>query len=146
MGRECVWCGRELKSDNPGKLCLVCAAKLTDVMTDLPEVLDVEGVAKLLHLENAETVRRKHRKGDLPPCIPRQKKLLWLRDDIMAYLKFGQSFPAASMEEIQATVRALKLGVPIDQLTSYGLDPDKLIEEYGYPRNADEDQPQKRQV
>ncbi|MBA7565916.1 hypothetical protein ES708_07602 [subsurface metagenome] len=135
MDRQCAWCHRELKSDNPGKLCVVCAHKLKDVVVDLPEVLDVEDVRELLHLETAETVRRKHRKGELPDCIPGQKKLLWLKDDIMAYLKFGQSFSAASAEKIQAIAKALELGWPIDQMTGYGLDPQNLIDalkEFGY--------------
>lgn len=76
MGRRCLWCGRELAPDNPGKLCFICAHKLKDVVIGLPEVLDVEDVTEILHLENAETVRRKHRRGDLPSCIPGQKKLL----------------------------------------------------------------------
>jgi hypothetical protein len=105
------------------------------VVSDLPEVLDVEDVRELLHLENAETVRRKHRQGKLPDCIPGQKKLLWLKDNIVAYLKFGQSFSAATAEEIQALSIALKLGWPIDRMTLYGHDPGNLITElkkFGY--------------
>ena len=135
MGRICVWCGRELTADNSGKLCFLCADKLKDVVTDLPEVLDVEDMRKILHLEDAETVRQKHRRGELPDCIQGQKKLLWLKDNIMAYLKFGQSFSAATAEEIQAISIALKLGWPIDQLTLYGHDPGNLIAElkkFGY--------------
>jgi len=135
MGRRCLWCGRELAPDNPGKLCIVCAHKLKDVVIDLPEVLDVEDVTEILHLKNAETVRRKHRRGDLPSCIPGQKKLLWLKDDIVAYLKLGQSFSAATAEEIQAISIALKLGWPIDRMTCYGHDPSNLIKalkEFGY--------------
>lgn len=135
MERECQWCRRELEPDNPGKLCFLCAHKLKDVVTDLPVVLDVEDVRELLHLENAETVRRKHRRGELPDCIRGQKKLLWLKDDIVAYLKFGQSFSAATAEEIQAISIALKLGWPIDQMTLYGHDPGNLIAElkkFGY--------------
>ena len=103
-------------------------------MTDLPVVLDVEDVSELLHLENAETVRRKHRRGELPPCIPHQKKLLWLKDSMMAYLE-GRSLSAAAAEENQAIAIALKLGWPIGQMTLYGLDPGNLIAElkkYGY--------------
>ena len=135
MERECQWCRRELESDNLGKLCFLCAHELKDVVTDLPVVLDVEDVRELLHLEDAETVRRKHRRGELPDCIQRQKKLLWLKDDIVAYLKFGQTFSAATAEEIQAISIALKLGWPIDQMTLYGHDPDNLIAElkkFGY--------------
>lgn len=135
MERECQWCRRELEPDNPGKLCFLCAHKLKDVVTDLPVALDVEDVRELLHLENAETVRRKHRRGELPDCIRGQKKLLWLKDDIVAYLKFGQSFSAATAEEIQAISIALKLGWPIDQMTLYGHDPGNLIAElkkFGY--------------
>lgn len=128
MDRHCVWCQRELASDNPGKLCLVCAAKLEDVVTDLPEVLDVEGVAKLLH-SGVETVRRKHRQDELPDCISGWKKLLWFKDDIIAYLKFGQWFSAANAEEIQAIAVALKLGYPIDQMTGYGHCPENLVTE-----------------
>jgi hypothetical protein len=129
MDRQCVWCGRELAPDNPSKLCVNCAHKLKDVVVDLPEVLDVEDVRELLHLEDAETVRRKHRKGELPDCIPGQKKLLWIKDDIMAYLKSGQSFSAATAEEIKAIAIALKLGYPIDQMTLYGHDPSNLIDD-----------------
>lgn len=128
MGRQCVWCGRELVPDNPGKLCFICAHKLKDVVTDLPQVLDVEDVRKILHLENAETVRRKHRRHELPDCIPGQKKLLWLKDRMVAFLE-GQSLPAATAEEIQAISIALKLGWPIDQMTLYGHNPGNLIAE-----------------
>ena len=117
MERECQWCGRDLDPDNSGKLCFVCAHKLKDVVIDLPEVLDVEDVRELLHLENAETVRQKHRRGELPDCIQGQKKLLWLKDNIMAYLKFGQSFSAVANKEAQAILLVLKLGYPIDQAT-----------------------------
>ena len=127
MDRQCEWCGRELAADNYGKLCFVCAHKLKDVVIDLPEVLDVEDVRELLHLKNAETVRQKHRRGELPDCIQGQKKLLWLKDNIMAYLKFGQSFSAVASEEAQAILLALKLGYPIDQATLYGHDPGNLI-------------------
>jgi hypothetical protein len=135
MDKHCVWCGRELAPDNPGKLCVVCAHKLKDVVTELPEVMDVEDVKELLHLENAETVRRKHLKGKLPPCIPGQKKLLWFKDDIMAYLKFGKAFQLVSSEEMQAIAIAQKLGWPVDQMTGYGLDSQNLIDqlkEFGY--------------
>ena len=112
-------------------------------MTDLPDVLDAEGVAELLHID-VETVRRKHRQGKLPDCIPGQKKLLWLKDDIMAYLKSGQWFSAATAEEIQAIAIALKLGYPIDRMTLYGHDPGNLITELkklGYLQDGKE-QPQ----
>jgi len=135
MDRQCVWCGRELAADNHGKLCFVCAHKLKDVVIDLPEVLDVEDVRELLHLKNAETVRKKHRGGELPDCIQGQKKLLWLKDNIMAYLKFGQSFSAVASEEAQAILLALKLGYPIDQATLYGHDPGnlrKLLKDAGH--------------
>ena len=125
--RECVWCGRTLATDNPGKLCFDCAHKLKDVLVDLPEVLDVEDVRKLLRLEDAETVRRKYRRGELPPCIPGQKKLLWFKDDIMNHLKYGKSFSAVASEEAQAILLALKLGYPIDRATLYGHDPGNLI-------------------
>jgi len=135
MERECQWCRRELGPDNPSKLCFLCAHKLKDVVTDLPVVLDVEDVRELLHLENAETVRQKHRRGELPDCIQGQKKLLWLKDNIMAYLKFGQSFSAVASEEAQAILLALKLGYPIDQATLYGHDPGnlrKLLKDAGH--------------
>ncbi len=121
--------------DNHGKLCLVCAHKLKDAVIDLPEVLDVEDVRELLHLENAETVRQKRRRGELPDCIQGQKKLLWLKDNIMAYLKFGQSFSVVASEEAQAILLALKLGYPIDQATLYGHDPGnlrKLLKDAGH--------------
>ncbi len=128
MDRECAWCQRDLKPDNPGKLCVTCADKLKDVVADLPVTLDVEDVREILHLEDVETVRRKHRNGELPDCIPGQKKLLWLKDHMMAFLE-GQSLPAAAAEEIQAISIALKLGWPIDQMTLYGHDPGNLITE-----------------
>jgi len=127
MDRQCEWCGRELAADNHGKLCFVCAHKLKDVVIDLPEVLDVEDVRELLHLKNAETVRQKHRWHKLPDCIPGQKKLLWLKESIVTYLKSGQSFSAAADEEARAILLALKLGYPIDQATLYGHDPGNLI-------------------
>jgi hypothetical protein len=128
MDRQCVWCQRELMPGNDGKLCLVCAAELKDVVIDLPEVLDVEGVAELLHVD-VETVRRKHRHDELPDCIPGWKKLLWFKEDIMAYLRFGRWFSAADVEELQATAAALKLGYPIDQMTGYGHFPENLVTE-----------------
>ena len=133
--RQCAWCQRELMPDNHGKLCLVCAHKLKDVVIDLPEVLDVEDVRELLHLENAETVRKKHRRGELPDCIQGQKKLLWLKDNIMAYLKFGQSSSPANSELQEAISIALQMGWPVDQMTFFGLDPGNLITElksHGY--------------
>jgi len=129
MDRKCVLCKRALAPDNPGKICLVCADELKDVVTELPEILDVEGVRKLLHLESAETVRRKHRKGELPACIPGSKKLLWFKDDIMDDLKFGKAFRTVSSEEMQAIAIALKLGWPIERVTSYGHDPQNLIDQ-----------------
>lgn len=134
MERQCAWCRRKLTPDNRGKLCLVCAHKLTDVLVDLPEVLDVESVRELLHLKDAETVRRKHRRGELPPCIPDQKKLLWLKNNITNYLKYGKSLSVIASEEAQAILLALKLGYPIDQATLYGHDPGnlrKLLKEAG---------------
>ncbi len=133
--RKCVWCGRELAADNHGKLCFACAHKLKDVVIDLPEVLDVEDVRELLHLENAETVRRKHRRHELPDCIPGQKKLLWLQESIVTFLKSGQSSSAAPDELTQAISIALQMGWPVDQMTLFGLDPGNLITElksYGY--------------
>jgi hypothetical protein len=114
--------------DKSGKLCLVCAAKLGSLAADLPEVLDAEGVAELLR-SDAETVRRKHRDGKLPDCIPGWKKLLWFKEDIMAYLRFGRWFSAADVEELKATAVALKLGYPIDQMTGYGHCPENLVTE-----------------
>jgi len=134
MDRECVLCQRDLKPDNPGMLCVTCAHKLKDVLADLPVTLDVEDVRKILHLENEETVRRKLRNGELPDCIPGQKKKLWLKDHMMAFLE-GRPPPAASAEEIQAIILALKLGWPIDQMTLCGQDPGNLIaklKEYGH--------------
>jgi hypothetical protein len=128
MDRQCTWCQRELAPDNSGKLCLICAAKLETLVADLPEVLDAEGVAELLY-SDVETVRRKHRHKELPDCIPGWKKLLWFKEDIMAYLRFGRWFSAADVEELQATAAALKLGYPIDQLTGYGHCPENLVTE-----------------
>jgi len=127
MDRECARCGRELAADNPSKVCFVCADKLNDEATDLPDVLDVEDVSKMLHVD-AETVRRKHQKGELPECIPGQKKLLWLKDYMMAFLE-GRSLPAAAAEQLRAVSIALELGWPIDQMTLYGHDPGNLITE-----------------
>jgi hypothetical protein len=140
VDKKCVWCGRELAPDNVGKICLVCADELKNVAADLPETLDVEDVRKLLHLESAETVRRKHRKGELPPCIPGQKKLLWFKKDIMDYLKFGKSYQTVSSEEMQAIAIALKLGWPIERYTSYGHDPQNLIDSlkrFGYLKDKE---------
>jgi len=53
----------------------------------------------------------------------------------VAYLKFGQSFSAATAEQIQAIAIALELGWPIDRMTLYGHDPSNLITElkkFGY--------------
>jgi hypothetical protein len=135
MDRYCVRCKRKLAPDNTGKICLVCADELKDVVTELPELLDVEDVKKLLHLENAETVRRKHLKGKLPPCIQGQKKLLWFKNDIMDYLKYGKAFRSVASEEMQAIAIAQKLGWPVEQMTGYGLDSQNLIDqlkEFGY--------------
>jgi hypothetical protein len=128
VDRQCMRCGRDLSPDNTGKICLVCTDELKNVVTELPELLDVEDVKELLHLESAETVRRKHRKGELPDCIRGQKKLLWLKENIMAYLKFGKSYQIVSSEEMQAIAIALKLGLPIERMTSYGHDPQNLID------------------
>jgi len=126
--RECVWCGRELTPDNSGKLCFLCADKLKDVMTDLPEVFNVEDVRKLLHFEDVESVRRMYRQGKLPGRIKGVKKLLWFKDDLIAYLKFGKSSSAAPDELTQAILLGLQLGYPIDQATLYGHDPGNLVD------------------
>jgi hypothetical protein len=139
VDRKCVRCGRDLSPDNAGKICLVCADEPKNVVTDLPEILDVEGVRELLHLESVETVRRKHRKGELPDCIPGTRKLLWFKDNIMDYLKFGKSFQSVSSEEMQAIAIAQKLGWPVDQMTGYGLDTQNLIDslkEFGYLKDG----------
>jgi len=126
--RECVWCGRELVPDNSGKLCFLCADKLKDVMTDLPKVLNVEDVRELLHFEDAESVRRKYRRGELPGRIKDVKKLLWFKDDLIAYLKCRQLSSVAPDELTQAILLGLQLGYPIDQSTLYGHDPGNLID------------------
>ena len=126
--RECVQCRRELAPDNSGKLCFLCADKLKDVMTDLPEVLNVEGVRELLHFEDTESVRRMYRRDELPGRIKGVKKLLWFKDDLIAYLKFGQSSSAAPDELTQAISLGLQLGYPIDQATRYGHDPGNLVD------------------
>ena len=126
--RECVQCRRELAPDNSGKLCFLCADKLKDVITDLPEVLNVEGVRELLHFEDAESIRRMYRRGDLPKPIKGVKKLLWFKDDLIAYLKSGQTSSAVPDELAQAITLALQLGYPIDQSTLYGHDPGNLID------------------
>jgi hypothetical protein len=145
VDKYCLRCKRKLAPDNPGKICLVCADELKDVVTELPEILDVEDVRELLHLENAETVRRKRRNHKLPPCIPGQKKLLWFKNDIMDYLKFGKAFRSVASEEMQAIAIALKLGWPIERFTSYGHDPQNLIDslkKFGYLK--DENNPPKK--
>jgi len=145
MERECLWCHRDLAPDNPGKLCFLCASELTEVMADLPEVLDVEAVRKLLHFEDAESVRRMYRRGDLPERIKAvKKKLLWFKDDVIAYLKSGQTSSVVSDELAQAISLALQLGMPIDQSTLYGHDPGNLIDllkQRGYLQDS-KDQPQ----
>jgi len=129
MERECLWCHRDLAPDNLGKLCFLCASELTEVMVDLPEVLDVEAIRKLLHFEDAESVRRMYRRHDLPERIKGvKKKLLWFKDDLIAYLKSGQTSSAVPDELAQAITLALQLGYPIDQSTLYGHDPGNLID------------------
>ena len=144
MERECLWCRRDLTPDNPSKLCFLCASKLTEVMVDLPEVLDVEAVRKLLHFEDAESVRRMYRRGDLPERIKGVKKLLWIKENLMAYLKSGQTSSVVPDELAQAISLALQLGMPIDQATLYGHDPGNLIDllkQSGYLQGS-KDQPQ----
>ena len=96
-----------------------------EIANELGVTLDVKDVSKMLHLDE-ETVRRKLRNHELPDCIPGQKKLLWLKENIVAYLKFGQLFSAATADELQAISKALELGWPIDQMTLYGHDPGNL--------------------
>ena len=143
MERECLWCGRELRPDNSGKLCFLCASELAEVMIDLPEVLDVEDVRKLLHFEDAESVRRMYRRGDLPKSIKGVKKLLWFKDDLIACLKSGQTSSVVPDELAQAISLALQLGMPIDRSTLYGHDPGNLIDllkQSGYLQDS-KDQP-----
>ncbi|MBA7468379.1 hypothetical protein ES707_03627 [subsurface metagenome] len=144
MERECLWCGRELGPDNSGKLCFLCASELAEVMIDLPEVLDVEDVRKLLHFEDAESVRRMYRRGDLPKSIKGVKKLLWFKDDLIACLKSGQTSSVVPDELAQAISLALQLGMPIDRSTLYGHVPGNLIDllkQSGYLQGS-KDQPQ----
>jgi hypothetical protein len=113
-------------------------------MIDLPEVLDVEDVRKLLHFEDAESVRRMYRRGDLPKSIKGVKKLLWFKDDLIACLKSGQTSSVVPDELAQAISLALQLGMPIDRSTLYGHDPGNLIDllkQSGYLQGS-KDQPQ----
>ena len=127
MEKTCYMCHRPLSENNQSNICLVCADKITKL--NLPEILNVEQVSELLCLDE-ETVRWQHRAGKLPPCIPNQKRLLWLREDIIAFIK-SRVINSSQAEEHQAMLAALKMGIPIDQLTGYGGgNPDALVKWY----------------
>ena len=88
MRRVCAQCGAVLNQYNPGKLCFPCQEKhLGQNISDDEDNIDAEEFARILGLKNAESVRRKGRKGELPPRIPGRRKWLWYRSVVEDWIK-----------------------------------------------------------
>lgn len=91
MARVCKQCGKALTQKNPANLCFACQEKRREQdITANEELIDAEEFAFILGLKNAESVKRKARKGELPPRIPGIRKCQWYRKDIDAWIKEKQ--------------------------------------------------------
>ena len=88
MLNSCTQCGRGLNRYNTGKLCYACQEKRREQdITRSDELIDAEGYAYILGLDNPESVKRLARKGKLAPRVPAVRKWLWRKDDVDAWRK-----------------------------------------------------------
>ena len=130
MDRYCKICNRLLSERNPGCICVLCQNKLLPKLGS-PENLyyDAEDMAALFVLKNAESVKRKARRGELPPRIPGIRKCLWPKEVIEDWRLSGFKHNVEEDEKSKAILKALELGWPIDQMTYYGHNVGNLISE-----------------
>jgi hypothetical protein len=66
--RYCKLCQRELSTQNPGSICVICQDKITKTFDDKP-YYDVEDLQRIFGL-SAEHVRRLSRAGRIPGRMP----------------------------------------------------------------------------
>lgn len=127
MKRECIKCRVFLGQDNPGLLCSPCQKERTRPETEFPDDLcyDAKEMASILGFDETESVMRLARKERLPPRIPNIKKYLWSKKVIHDWIDAEHRLN----ELDKAKLKALSLGWPVDQITSYGNDNDHLVKE-----------------
>ena len=127
MKRECIKCGAILGQDNPGRLCSPCQKEKVRSKAELADELccNVEDLADILGFDDTESVKRLARKGKLPAPIPNIKKYLWSKKVIHVWIDAEHRLH----ELDKAKLKALSLGWPVDQITSYGNDNDHLVKE-----------------
>jgi hypothetical protein len=88
MSRVCSQCGTPLNQYHSGNLCFPCQEKkLREEIASGEDIIDAEGLASILGLTNAESVKRLAIKGKLPPRIPVVKKYQWRKSVIEEWLK-----------------------------------------------------------
>ena len=95
MKRVCSKCGKPLSQYNPGNLCDPCKMnkfekKITSFEQKIAsgeDLIDAEGYAAILGLDNPESVKRLARRHKLAPRIPGIRKCLWRKEDIETWMK-----------------------------------------------------------
>jgi predicted DNA-binding transcriptional regulator AlpA len=103
MERKCVDCNAKLAQDHIGERCSPCQKKWLDKKAKFDEeLIDAQGVANILGLMSAESVKRLARKGEMPPRVPGIRKWQWYKKDIDAWIKQKQQ------EELQARAKEQK--------------------------------------
>ena len=120
----CSKCGKKLSMYNPGKLCFACQKKkLEQEKTSGNDLIDAQGLADIIGLSDAESVKRLGRKGKLPPRIPAIRRWLWHKDIVEAWIKSGGQM-ANLKDEVDTNMLALRheLGLPQKHYTRSGLE------------------------
>lgn len=88
MKRKCSQCNAVLSQYNPGNLCSLCQKKQFEQKIAVGEdLIDAEGYASILGLENPESVKRLARKGKLANRIPAVRKWIWRKEDVDTWIK-----------------------------------------------------------
>jgi len=95
MKRKCSKCGAVLSQYNPGKICQLCQKKqlkqkitsFEQKITSGEDLIDAEGYAAILGLDNPESVKRLARKGKLATRIPGIRKYFWNKEAIDTWIK-----------------------------------------------------------
>lgn len=91
MANLCPKCKNELAPYHTGYYCNECQEKqLQKMIEDREDLVDAEGYAKILGLDNAEQVRRLARDGVLAPRVPHVRRCLWRKKDIEEWFKQEQ--------------------------------------------------------
>lgn len=128
----CIRCRKGLSSYQVGNLCFSCQeavrqSKMAEYDKE-HEYYDAEDIAELLGLKNAKSVKRLVRKGKIPGKIPEIRKFLWPKETIDNWIKSGALSPTLTNEQAQATLIALQKGISIPGATSYGYDPEGVVD------------------